>query len=107
MTEASHRVVLGRRDRRCGGGACPVDAAKRFVKHAEVVLLLPDDRPRPHDAQPPYRLPRREAVRPHQPQRDERPRPPEPVMTMHGDGAGGGVDDAEEGCDDGIGSAAR
>ena len=32
---------------------------------------LPDDRPRPHDAQPPHRLPRREAVRAHQPQRDE------------------------------------
>ena len=42
---------------------------------AEVALLLPDDRPRPHDAKPPHRLPRREAVRPHQVQRDERSGP--------------------------------
>ena len=72
---------------------------------AEVLLLLPDDRPRPHDAQPPHRLPRREAVRAHQPQRDERPRPAPAVIAVHGDGAGGGVDDGEEGSDNGAGRA--
>ena len=36
-------------------------------------------------------------MRPHQVQRDERPRPPPAVAAVHGDGAGGGVDCGEEG----------
>ena len=73
------------------------------LDRAQVALLLPDDRPRPHDAKPPHRLPRSEAVRPHQVQRDERPRPAEPREAVYGDGAGGGVDDAEECGDDVVG----
>ena len=40
-------------------------------------------------------------MRPHQVQRDERPRPPPAVAAVHGDGAGGGVDGGEEGGDHG------
>ena len=103
---------LRRGDRGCGGGrggrGRAEDSAERLaswrgpacrLEGAEVVLLLADDRPRPHDAQPPHRLPRREAVRAHQPQRDERPRPADSSVTVHGDGAGGGVDDLKEGGD--------
>ena len=44
---------------------------------AEEVLLPPDDRARPHEAQPAHGLPRREAVKPHHAEGDERPRPRE------------------------------
>ena len=67
--------------------------------------LLPDDAARPHDAEPSDGLARREAVRPHHVERDERAGAPQAGAAVHGDGAAGGVGDAEEGRDDGVGRA--
>ena len=87
-------MVLRGRAGQAGAGRA-IDKA-RGLNRAQVALLLPDDRPRPHDAQPPHRLSRREAWRPHQVQRDERSRPPPTVAAVNGDGAGGCVDDVAE-----------
>ena len=52
------------------------------------------------EAQPAHGLPRREAVRPHHAEGDERPRPPQPRLAVHRHDARGGVGDAKEGGDD-------
>ncbi len=65
------------------------------------------DGPRPHDAQPAHGLARAEAARPHpsQVQRDERAGAAQAGVAARRHGAGRGVDDAEEGGDDGVGRA--
>ena len=70
--------------------------AQVSVHVAQVVLLLPDDRPRPHDPQPPHGLPRREAVPPQHVERDEHAGATESGLAVDGDGARRGVDDAED-----------
>ena len=62
----------------------------------EEVLLLPDDRPRPHDAQPAHGLPRREAAPPHQVERGERAGAAEARGAVHGDRARGRIGEGEE-----------
>ena len=70
------------------------------LHHQQVVLLLADDRPRPHYAQPRNGLARREALRPHHVQGDERARASQPSVAVHRHNSRGGVDDLQEVDDD-------